>query len=591
MSQRTSQRLATKKVDVVPAALKPKSRGERRAEKTAAEQLKSNEKLAIQQAKQKSTDRIARQLDKQAEDEVADFAVRPDLRISTRHSASASSPQVRHRKNFSPNLELNSPPNMEGLELTSPSWVAHAALDSNLNDTNSVPVSKGDSAYSSPGEGDTDGEDLDDEELKRLEEQAAKLSVRNGILDARNSTPKATTKRARSNTETDPVPSKRSKPVELGGLKLDWKKSVRKASKNNSHSRHTSTEIDDIEFEPVGVFDEDESPETIEKERAAKSYNKAVKKDIVEVQVKLEPGDVNTITKEEHDTGKPAKPPKTHVKVSDVPFVQSSDQTVWNNKVRTGLIEWSGSVSKQFNINSDPNFRETVMDLWNRHLNTLPHIPLKLEYNGSTIQRCEHPAILSFAQADIRNYRSNVGKTAVRALRMYLTERADTFEEQRELVEELLHHNAFVYEKPGKTRNESSGAFRGELIMHTYAFFLSWSHAAPGIDNPVVPAGALALATTAVLRALEVSRSNTEPASPADFQTMKKKKPANSPDNFDNQWGPQAAKFYNDILKLNVDKWELITETSAGYIHRLPNAGSGPYLKEARRIQEILADK
>ncbi|KAJ3969922.1 hypothetical protein EV361DRAFT_997350, partial [Lentinula raphanica] len=296
--------------------------------------------------------------------------------------------------------------------------------------------------------------------------------------------------------------------------------------------------------------------------------------------------DVNAITKEEHDTGKPAKPPKTHVKVSDVPFVQSSDQTVWNNKVRTGLIEWSGSVSKQFNINSDPNFRETVMDLWNRHLNTLPHIPLKLKYNGSTIQRSEHPAILSFAQADIRNYRSNVGKMAVRALRMYLTERADTFEEQRELVEELLHHNAFVYEKLGKMLLNSEMNLR-ELSevnssctpMHSFS---------PGVMLLLV---STTQSFQLVLRALEVSRSNTEPASPADFQTMKKKKPANSPDNFGDQWGPQAAKFYNDILKLNVDKWELITETSAGYIHCLPNAGSGPYLKEARRIQEILADK
>ncbi|KAJ3792833.1 hypothetical protein GGU11DRAFT_462738 [Lentinula aff. detonsa] len=504
---------------------------------------------------------------------------------------------MQHGKNSSPNVRVDSPPSMEGLEPTSP---APAALDSNSSDTNSATVSDGDGKDSSTGGVDTDGEDSDsDEELKRLEEQvrlrkenkqAAKFSVRNDIMVARNSKTKAITKRARSNTETDPIPPKRSKPVGLGGLKLDWKKSVRMASKNsNSHSRHMSSEKDDVEFETIGVFDEDESPETMEKQQAAKSNNKEVKKDVV--QVKLEPGDVNALTKEEHDTGKPAKPPKTHVKVSDIPFIQSSDQTIWNNKIRTSLIEWSGSISKQFNINSDPNFREMVMDLWNRHLNILSHVPLKLEYNGSTIQRCEHPAILSFAQADIRNYRSNVGKTAVRILKMYLMERAATIEEQRELVEQLLHHNAFVYEKPGKTRNESSGAFRGELIMHTFAFFLSWSYAAPGINNPVAPAGALALATTAVLRALESLRSNTEPASPSDSQTTKKKKPANSPDNFGDQWGPQAARFYNNILKLNFDKWELITKSSESCIHCLPNAGAGPYLKEARRIQELLADK
>ncbi|KAJ3838669.1 hypothetical protein F5878DRAFT_641802 [Lentinula raphanica] len=581
MSQRTSRRLATKKVDVVPAVLKPKSREERRAEKTAAEQLKNNEKLAIQQAKRNSTNRIAQQLNKQAEEEIADFS---------------------HDRNTSPNSDsLDSPPNMEGLELTTPSWSARTAFDA---DTDTVSVSDGGSKDPGTGEVGTNEEDSDDEELRRLEEQvrlrkekkqAAKVSVRNDIMVARNSTPKASTKRNRSNTETDSIPLKRSKPVDLGGLKSGWKKSVHKPPKSNSHSRHVSAELgmDDIEFETVGVFDEDESPEMIEEQRAAKSYNKVVKKDVV--QVKLEAGDVNAIVKEERDTGKPAKfkPPKTHVKVADVPFIKSSDQTVWNNTVRTGLIEWSGSISKQFNINSDPNFRETVMDLWNKHINVLPHVPSQLEHDGSMIHRCEHPAILSFAQADIRNYRSNVGKTAIRVLKVYLMERADTIEERREVVEDLLHHNAFVYEKPGKTRNESSGAFRGELVMHTFAFFLSWSYAAPGINKPTAPAGALALATTAVLRALEASRSSntTEPASPADSQTTKKKKPANSPDNFGDQWGPQAAKFYYDILKLGSNKWELIMKTSEAYIPLLPNAGAGPYLKEARQIQESLAHK
>ncbi|KAJ3965488.1 hypothetical protein EV361DRAFT_1019369, partial [Lentinula raphanica] len=77
-------------------------------------------------------------------------------------------------------------------------------------------------------------------------------------------------------------------------------------------------------------------------------------------------------------------------------------------------------------------------------------------------------------------------------------------------------------------------------------------------------------------RCLEASRSSntTEPVSPVDSHTTKKKKPANSPDNFGDQWGPQAAKFYYDILKLGSNKWELIMKTSEAYIPLLPNAGA-----------------
>ncbi|KAJ3791725.1 hypothetical protein GGU11DRAFT_761363 [Lentinula aff. detonsa] len=116
------------------------------------------------------------------------------------------------------------------------------------------------------------------------------------------------------------------------------------------------------------------------------------------VDVKLEPANANFIVKEERETGKPAQPPKrAHVKVSDVPYVLPTDHKVWNQYVRTSLIEWSSCQTNQFHINSDPGFRQTVQELWNSYLMPLRHISLNCTGpKGNTIKRSNHPALFSF---------------------------------------------------------------------------------------------------------------------------------------------------------------------------------------------------
>ncbi|KAJ3991549.1 hypothetical protein F5050DRAFT_1812411 [Lentinula boryana] len=465
---------------------------------------------------------------------------------------------------------------------------ASIKTQSDVNDTKDVQNVRGGDAS------DEHENDSDDEELKRLEEQisrhkaqkAKKLALRNDIMAFRANEPLSITKRSRSNTSDQTSVEnytvvKRNK-VEVGGLRPDWKSKV-SSQANVSHSSTPSRnrEDNDIEFELGGEF----GKEGVEKGTDDGPIGSGNEDDIV--QVKLEASDANLILKEECETGKPAKSPKSsHVRVSDLPLILSSDQEVWKSAIRSSLIEWSATCAKQFHINSNPKFRPVVQELWNVHLGSLPHMPLECEYKGGKIKRSEHPSVVAFAAADIRNYRSHFAKVALRVVQEYLEENGITMEGRRNVVEELLHHEAFVYEKLGPTRQTSSGAFRGILLMRTFAFYLTWAFAVPNASKSNThPMGALSLATTAVLRALDVFKSGSNAMT--DTNNAKKKKPASSPDNFNDKWASQQAKFHNSISQLNDDKWALILRASEAHISGIPNAGAGPFLKHVLQVEGI----
>ncbi|KAJ3979455.1 hypothetical protein F5890DRAFT_1478521 [Lentinula detonsa] len=504
-ASRMSARLGGKK-QVVPSELIPKTRVEQRAQRLQRETQKTHEKATAEQKKTSSKTRIAAQLDAQAQEDVVSFSTRPDL-----------DSDVDSMRQY----------DVDASELSSSGGNGN---DDQYGDHNKdgKGIDKGDNADES------EADDSDpDSEMERLEEEirlrkekkkASKTSIRDEIAAVRVTKPKLLLKRAGSDTEKNPTSTKRSKLSNMGGLKDGWKSQVYqekphalsyKASRSSLASSDTGT-TPDIEFEHHVVEE-----------------------------VKLEPADANFIAKEERETGKPARPPKrTHVKVSDVPFVSPSDQEVWNQHIRTSLIEWSSNQTNQFHINSDPKFRQTVQELWNSYLMPLPHISLVCTGpKGNQIKRSDHPALFSFAQADIRNYQSRVGKSALKIVEAHLELKGGTAVERKQLVEKLIHHDSFVYETPGLT----------------------------------------------VLRALDIFKTgyNTlQPDTKSESYSAAKKKPVNSPDNFSDKWAPDATRFFNLIQRLKGDKWELIFHASERYILDIPNAGAGPYLKEAQREAE-----
>ncbi|KAJ3779982.1 hypothetical protein GGU10DRAFT_337558 [Lentinula aff. detonsa] len=533
-------------------------------------------KASTETKKKNSKKRIASHLDQQKQKDSEQPLLRPDLALP------------------SPAVGPESPPLLDdSLTENGPDTEIQAEIDAMINDADDLAMSSG--PDSNMDMDDADFAENEDEEVKRLEEElkkakkkkANKILLRQDIDTMRVNAPSAPVrnlmrKRPSSESEDKSLSAKRAKQTDIGGLKANWKPLVYGNKTPSTSAFHeVSTEI---EFEEIagGEFEQDVAKEVVDAERAGKSHKKEAHTSKEVVEVKLEPADVNVIANEERETGKPAQPkPRATVKVSDLPFGLASDRNIWNSAVQSSLIEWSGSRAQQFSLGSDPEFCPTLRNLWNEHLAILPHLlPNTTDAKGQTILRCDHPAINSQAQTQIRNYRSKVGQRGLQAVIGYLQANAKGAEAEKQLVVQLRHKDSFIYEKPGSMPASSTGAFRGALIMRTFAFYLTWALDAPTIGEKL-PAGALALATTAVYRALDVCK-NGIPASDQKTMPVSTRPGRNTPDSFNEEWAPSCQRFYNLIIKLKDDKWDLIFAASEGYIPDLPNAGAGPALKRIR---------
>ncbi|KAE9403475.1 hypothetical protein BT96DRAFT_973656 [Gymnopus androsaceus JB14] len=570
MTSRMSTRRQGTRTQVVPDSLIPKTQEEIRTNKKEKQAEKESTKAATDKKKRDSKKRVASYLDQQKQ---------KDTPVQL------------------PAVGPKSPPLLDdSLTENGPDTEIQAEIDAMINDADDLAMSSGPDSNVDMDDADFADNEDEDEEVKRLEEElkkakkkkANKVSVRQDIETMRVDAPSApvrklTPKRPSSESEAKPPSTKRAKQTDIGGLKANWKPLV---YGNKTSSTFTSLEVStEIEFEEIagGEFAQDAAKEVMEAERAGKSHKKEAHTSKEVVEVKLEPADVNVIANEERETGKPAQPPKPRatVKVGDLPFGLASDRNIWNGAVQSSLIEWSGSRAQQFSLGSDPEFRATLRNLWNEHLAILPHLlPNTTDAKGQTILRCDHPAINSQAQAQIRNYRSKVGQRGLQAVIGYLQANAKGAEAEKQLVVQLRHKDSFIYEKPGSTPASSTGAFRGALIMRTFAFYLTWALDAPTIGEKL-PAGALALATTAVYRALDVCK-NGIPASDQKTTPKTTRSGRNTLDSFNEEWAPSCQRFYDSIINMKDDKWDLIFAASEGYILDLPNAGAGPALKRIR---------
>ncbi|KAJ3732788.1 hypothetical protein DFJ43DRAFT_1038927 [Lentinula guzmanii] len=339
----------------------------------------------------------------------------------------------------------------------------------------------------------------------------------------------------------------------------------------------------DVELEEVsGEFDGDIGAEILEAERDAKSSGaekgKSISKAIIDV--KLEPADVNIVEAEERATGKIAQPRARHqTGKADLPLVLQTDYNIWSNSLIPDLVEWCGTQPDQLGVNGNIEFRPKLRELWMEHLGKLPHISEFVKHNGHTIARENHPAIYTYAQSQIRTYRSKLGQNALK----FVGDEVKTFEsiiERKKHVERLLHNDAFSYESPGMTRATSSGLFRGHLVIKTFAFHLTWALSSK-LDSGH-PIGALALSAAAVERALTIWKTGEE---------RKRKSSRNNEDSFSEEWAPTVARFARALTDMKEEKWEMIYNISEAQLLAVPKGGAGPelkkLLKEALKTRQV----
>ncbi|GAW02598.1 predicted protein [Lentinula edodes] len=566
MASRMSARIRDKHTrSVVPDSLLPKSREQQAAQRKEKEDKKAAEQAAEKQKKLDSKTRVINQLNNQAEEDLS--VLRPDLQLSIIS-------QKPKEKKKSDDIEMN----VSEYELTVEP--AERAEASGLDSTSHTLVSKpGDDDTMSPSnkarkENDDDNSD-DDEEMERLkqelkrrqEKKALKTALRREITAACIQSPKLSSTVSKrpvsveSNMEHS-LANKRSKLADIGGLTPTWK-SIVYAQDKPSKTAHRSSDTaanQDLELVDVGEFGQDDSDDVIEIQRAGKSHRKeqaVTPKAWDLVEVKLELVDANVIANEERVTGKPAQPPKSsrRMKTADVPFVNAGDQDVWNNHILPAIIEWSSARQNQFNVNADPEMRTE-------------------------------------AQNQLRTYRSHVGRNAMRIITDHVVKNGNTIDERRDIVQALLRNHSFIYEKAGPTRDLSSGAWRGNLLMQAFAFYITWALSAPKAERetslkaPNFPVGALALTAAAVKWALtlwEHGYKITDLSALVDedqsdmsaglLGTLPKSKKTTG----------KAPRNHVHSFVLTEAKWNLIFAAAEVYLYDVPNAGAGPGLKELRK--------
>ncbi|KAE9397217.1 hypothetical protein BT96DRAFT_941057 [Gymnopus androsaceus JB14] len=589
-----------------PPSLIPKARAEQRenrdlkaAEKAAKKAVADEEKSAAADKRAASNKRVAKALDNQAAADADLSAIRPDLQPAKKTCSRKVQPKpTKLTDTIQP--ELLSAQTGDGADQAGNVSSNTEELLDDIGST--IPELETNPTHVEPAD-DSDYADLDDDEIAVLRKAKAKRLARQQKMPPKKICLQIRSLEAANNLEqrviakhedfianllpssTDP---KRAKNV-IGGLNTDWAKTVygntKAATSRVSVASSDATSGMEIDLEEVttGEFDIDATAEALEIERGAKSSGKGENNSKVIEDVKLEPADVNAIAAEERETGKPAKPPVKRRQVaakSHLPTITANDYKIWTDEVLPNIFEWAAPKQNQFSLNSDHDFFPKVRELWMKHLGSLPHIPATYKSEkGKILTRADHPAIYSLAQQQVRTYQTNVRKNGLRIVGDAVN-MMETIEEKKKFVQGLILNDAFLFATPGSTHALSQGLFRGELIMRTFAFHLTWVLSAS--DPCGDPLGALSLSAAAVLRGLTIWKEGFN-----SVEVAGKKKSRNNSDSFGEDWAGSAMRLYDVGKLLNEEKWGKIFEASEQYIAEVPKAGAGPslasILNDARR--------
>ncbi|KAH7905006.1 hypothetical protein BJ138DRAFT_1183844, partial [Hygrophoropsis aurantiaca] len=245
-------------------------------------------------------------------------------------------------------------------------------------------------------------------------------------------------------TEHAAVQAKRSKGTYASNLEADWRKKLGAGAKKSMPKKTVSTaENDEPGLIPSivdrsrsssrtsfsratgassedpntgGMFDEDESAETLEIARKTKvaepkqPKNADIKPTVTarttsQMGVKIQKMDVNDAVKEAKEPTSRGKPLKG-LKASDLPFTDDSDHKVWDSLVRA-LLDWAGTVDDPFGTNEHPDLARRLQELWDHFF---PHLELEIS---------DYPAVKKLATDRLNDWRSQFGKNALARLEKF----------------------------------------------------------------------------------------------------------------------------------------------------------------------------
>ncbi|KAJ3736834.1 hypothetical protein DFJ43DRAFT_1149948 [Lentinula guzmanii] len=163
----------------------------------------------------------------------------------------------------------------------------------------------------------------------------------------------------------------------------------------------------------------------------------------------------------------------------------------------------------------------------------------------------------------IWTYRSEFGKRALKAVGRAVSDAAENILGRIEFVAGELAEDAWAYEKPGATRDASTGAMRSPLILETFAHHFEHAKSFKVKSEFGFLAGALALsAAAAVLRAFRAYENGANSIEDTrKEQEVKRKKEGksrlskNTETSFGEEpWADYSAEYYKTIYQANNTK-------------------------------------
>ncbi|KAJ6529473.1 hypothetical protein DFH09DRAFT_1412199 [Mycena vulgaris] len=341
------------------------------------------------------------------------------------------------------------------------------------------------------------------------------------------------------------VQPKKSKTV-LGGKVKGWKSIIAPKASKAPQSTVTARGRADSNASmpslvvvslPIGEFGNEESQASLLAARGSKSAN-VIADATAKMGISLVAKDVQLKV-----DGKVKREPKPQFTNAHLPFPNNShskDLQFWQAAFIVEMYSWGARKQDIFAINSHPDFKDLVTELWNLHFGAYPI----------------NDAVYAQAAAAFCNYRSKMGKTGIKNVHDAVnSDDLPTIEDRAEWVRDKLFDSNFVYEN----EEEMTGAYRGELLLRTFAAHLG------AVKNCDVfyghPVGALATACAATERALHMYKTGT-----CSTDGVKGKGKRSAASFVAVPWAARVKAYLPGIMKLSDQKWAKIIALATPFI-------------------------
>ncbi|KAF9056792.1 hypothetical protein BDP27DRAFT_1433540 [Rhodocollybia butyracea] len=387
--------------------------------------------------------------------------------------------------------------------------------------------------------------------------------------------------KATSMSKEDNVLTKRAK-LDLGGLHMDYKAKLVGKLKPLLSAPVTSTKAqENLDSEPEGDFDTDESPAIMASACQAKTKGKT--KATMNTDVNLVPANVSDIDVREHRNGAQRAPVKRQtITKANLPITSAADLRKWDAEYMLHIFDFVRAEEYQFGLSNNVELKYLIKSHW------VAVFPLLKEQK-------DNPAIAPLVHLQIRTYRSKFGKKALKIIAQSFIERQlDTVEDHAEFVADQLRENRWAYGSPGTTRATSSKAMRGPFLLGLFTHHCEAAKTFKAKSPFGYPTGALALCATAVIQALNVFKLGANAIEVARRAEEDKRKHSgkgraskNTKDSFGEEpWADYCGIYFKTVSKCGDAKWMLIFEGTEPYINvrklnkHLVNAGDNTAVEE-----------